>query len=342
MYTTNDWELLARYLAGECSATDKEKVAAWVDADSKNHELMQSLKRIWNSPEIEYHASDIKELWLETAKKAGIASASESTKAFFRFPKFSRPLRLVPYAIIVVAAVLIPYFIWKHSPAPSSVNPTSELRTLLVARGDQEYLILNDGTRVTLDAGSTFQYPLEFQDGAREVFLDGEAYFEVPRTNNNPFIIHANNAYVQVMGTSFNVRAWQSHSKVEVAVSTGRVMLRAEEDEEQTAVIIVEGQLSILAEGEKPTEPKSVDVKRYLGWLRREADFRDVPLGEILFQLERWFDIDVVLTDENIADEHLTIHIDDRPIEEILSLIATLTDQEFERNGGQILFQPKQ
>lgn len=341
MQNTNDWELLARYLAGECSTSDKEKVEIWLDTDPENRKLMQLLKAIWGTPEIKPEASDVKELWLSTARKAGIIPEPEPSKSSFRLPRIPRLPRLVPYAMLVLAVVLIPYFIWKSSLSSSSFEPVSELQHIKVARGEQEYLILSDGTRVTLDAGTSFQYPLTFAQGAREVILDGEAYFEVPRINDNPFIIHANGAFVQVMGTTFNVRAWQSNNKVEVAVSTGRVLLRAEEDTEQRSVIIQGGQLSILADGKQPTEPQSVDVKRYMGWLRREADFEDIPLREILFQLERWFDIELVLTDESIAEEHLTIHIEDRPIEETLALIATLTDQEYERNGGQIVFKPK-
>jgi len=244
-------------------------------------------------------------------------------------------------ALLLFLAVVVPYLIWRFTDNAPPVDIVLELNTVHVAKGQQEILDLADGTRVVLDSGSSLQSPEEFLGEAREVYLSGEGYFEVAAADRRPFLIHANGARVRVLGTRFNVRAWQNSKKVEVVVSQGRVSLSSDQESAADTVVITEGQGSTLWEGQAPTLPETVDVEKFLGWLDREADFQDAPLFEILFLLERWYDIQFVLGDGAIAAERLTVHIDNRPLDEILELIAALTDQEVERKGNLVLLSPK-
>ncbi len=252
-----------------------------------------------------------------------------------------RTRKLLPLAaLLLFLAVVVPYLIWRFTGNIPPVDVVLKLNTVLVAKGQQEILDLADGTRVVLDSGSLFQSPDEFLGEAREVYLSGEGYFEVAADDRRPFLIHANGARIRVLGTRFNVRAWQNSKKVEVVVSRGRVSLSLDQEAAADAVVITEGEGSTLWEGQAPTLPETVDVEKYLGWLDREADFQDAPLFEIFFLLERWYGIQFVLSDGAITAERLTVHIDNRPLDEILELIAALTDQEVERKGNLVLLSP--
>jgi len=204
------------------------------------------------------------------------------------------------------------------------------LKEISVDQKKQTDIALSDGTRITLDAGSFFQYPPEFKGKTREVFLTGEGYFNVTPDEKKPFIVHANNAVIKVIGTRFNVRAWQHNKRVRVTVAKGKVSLRSEKVAEEEAIVILEGQLSTLPEKGRPSEPANVDVKKHLGWINREAFFDDIPFHEILYQLERWYDLRFILEDDSIASDRLTVHIQNKPIEDILELITTLTKQKYE------------
>ncbi|MFA9453917.1 MAG: FecR family protein [Candidatus Aminicenantaceae bacterium] len=243
-------------------------------------------------------------------------------------------------ALLLILAVAVPYLIWRFTGNAPPVDFVLKLNTIDVAKGQQENLELDDGTRVVLDSGSLFQYPDEFLGESREVFLSGEGYFEVTADDRRPFLIHANGARIRVLGTRFNVRAWQNSKKVEVVVSRGRVSLSPDQEAAADAVVITEGQGSTLWEGQVPTLPETVDVEKYLGWLDRETHFQDAPLFEILILLERWYDIQFVLSDGSITAERLTVYIDNRPLDEILELIATLTNQEVEREGNLVILGP--
>ena len=124
MSDTTDWKLLARYLSKQCSRKEKEKVEYWVNSDPENQRLMKFMKAVWGTPEILLQESDVKSLWEETARKAGINiksvdqeeeitplpdSAAPKIPFFIPFYRY----RLLRYAAILMLIILIPYVIWK-------------------------------------------------------------------------------------------------------------------------------------------------------------------------------------------------------------------------------------
>jgi transmembrane sensor len=86
----------------------------------------------------------------------------------------------------------------------------------------------------------------------------------------------------------------------------------------------------------QPTPPESVEVARKLGWMQREVFFEDTPLYEILYQVERWYDVRFVLEDSSVARERLNMHIQNESITDVLGLLRTLTDLEYRRSGRAI------
>jgi ferric-dicitrate binding protein FerR (iron transport regulator) len=293
MSETTDWKLIARYLSNQCSSEDKEKVEYWVNSDPENQRLMKLMKVVWDTPEILPQESDVKNLWTETARRAGISpklagqeaditppldSAAPKIPFFIPFHKY----RLLRYATILMLIVLIPYFVWKATRIFSPEKQALELTEISVGQKKQTDIALSDGTRVTLDAGSLFQYPTEFTGKTREVSLAGEGYFNVAPDGKKPFIVHANNAVIKVLGTRFNVRAWQHNRRVRVAVAEGKVSLRSERVADEEAVVILEGQLSTLPEKGRPSEPGNVDVRKHLGWINSRGRHNSIgPLNSV-------------------------------------------------------------
>ncbi len=350
---SQDWDLLARYLAEECTDQEQKEIRAWAKTDPQHQKLLQGLEDLWLVPEVEQPPMEVESLWEKTALAAGIAentsragtasppTAPRKTFAWLRFPQ--SPVRRFAYAVVLTAMVLMPYLIWKNyrTSFAGISTPESEIHTLFVSNGDKAELSLSDGTHVTLDSGSSFQYPERFGDRIREVFLDGEALFEVPGDKQRPFIVVAQDTRIRVLGTRFNVRAWERTRSVEVAVDEGSVSFSLKQQSAPASVIIPRGHSSRIDQGQPPTDPEPVDMEQYLGWLRREANFQNIRVSEILSQLERWYDIKFVLLDKSIAFEQLTVFIDSRPIDEILELIAALTAQTYERTGSLVVLSPE-
>jgi len=343
MKETTDWILLARYLSNECSQGEREKVKAWIASDRDNQRLLELMKVTWNMSESRSQTSDVEKLWKEVAENAGITTEPEDTKIAkapvrtIKTIKWPSNLQAVPYRALRYAAVLllfvisVAYFFSKGT--LPRFQQTAELKVITIDKGDREKIMLSDGTGIVLDAGSTLKYPEKFNGNNREVFLSGEGFFEVVPDAKKPFVIHANHAVIKVLGTKFNVRAWLPDKRVTVAVAEGKVSLRSDKAFAQKEVIIVRDQLSTLPESGVPSDPSPVNIGKYLGWMNNEVNFENAPLSEILFQLERWYDVKFVIKDSSITNEHLTLHIQNKTLDNILELLGTLTDLHYQHIG---------
>ncbi len=337
MNKITDWPLLARYLSGECSQEERERIEKWIASDPENQRLTELMKITWKTPESRQQTSDVKKLWAEVAEKAGIdvkarhqkihetpRAVQKNITKLFNFQKRSH--QMLRYAAVLLVVSSLAYFFTKEINYLPWLEQVAELKTITIANGDRQKVVLSDGSTITLDAGSSLKYPESFEGDTREVFLNGEGFFEVKSNPQKPFIIHANNANVQVLGTKFNIRAWNEFKKVQVSVAEGKVSLNAENGKSENAVILTRGFSSILIESGVPSEPQQDDIEKYLGWMHNEVVFENTPLSEILFQLERWHDLQFILEDSSIASERLTVHIKEQSIKDILDLITALTD----------------
>ena len=331
MNEPSNWSLLARYLSGECSPEEENELQVWLTNSPENKRLLKFMEGVWSTSEAKPEASDVDALWKEMAARGEIATNREDD-APVREIRWSSVMtadnyRFLRLAVSFMLIVTIGYVLNMFMPWAQH----DELIMLTVDNARREKLALDDGTSVVLDAGSTLRYPAEFTGDTREVFLSGEGYFEVTSDIDKPFVVNANHATIRVLGTRFNVRAWLPDQRVTVAVAEGKVSLRAKEESMQQAVVIVKGQASSLTSGGEPTAPDSANIDRYLGWMQNEMRFQDAAISEILFQLERWYDVEFVLSDSSIATERLNVHTSRESLADILELLAALTDFEYQR-----------
>jgi ferric-dicitrate binding protein FerR (iron transport regulator) len=337
-----DWQLILRYLEGHYSAEDEKNLNEWLQTDIENRQTFDLTKKIWDTPEARLPGPDVEKAWVKVKESAGIEAPTGGKVLPFKPHKKRVGIqRMFVPGLLKVAAVLLfmisaSYLFYKLA------QPTS-MHEIFVESTMQEKVRLPDGSEVILDAGSIFRYPERFDSHTREVFLNGEGYFEVAPAQEKPFMVHANNAVITVLGTKFNVRAWRQNKSIVVAVAEGRVSLRPETVKQPDAgVIIAKNEMSEMMENECPSPPQYTDINTHLLWMRREVHFRSTPLQEVLDQLERWYDLEISLSDESYTSNRVTIFIEDKPIAEILDLIALMNDFRYEQQGKKITFSPKE
>ena len=333
MSAPSDWALLARYLSGECSAAEQAEVEAALAADPAKQHLIASMRTAWDAPEPQPGTSNTDRLWNELAERAGIAAASAAARERRSWLPPLYALRRYAVAAVLLIICSLSYYALRDASFFQSRDQPAEWVEVAVAKGARDELTLSDGTRIWLDAGSSLQYPAAFSGGERRVLLAGEAYFEVAYSADKPFLIHANQAVVKVLGTKFNVRAWQLEKRVSVAVVEGKVALGAN-PKTRRGVEILKGQMSTLRQDGTPSAPRPADLERQLGWMQHKVSFDNVPLHEILYQLERWYGVQFALADNLLAAERLTIQIQAQPLNEVLELLAALTGLQYQQADG--------
>ncbi len=174
--------------------------------------------------------------------------------------------------------------------------------TVSAPAGDMVAVTLPDGSEVTLNSGATVTYGRRFGETTRAVALTGEAFFDVTKAST-PFIVETFNGATTVLGTEFNVRAWPDDldAATQVSVVSGVVRLASSSG---SFVTLTAGEASTLSlDASSPTAPSSVETEHVLAWQHDGFKFTSTPLGVILNEVERRFDITIHVTDEALLSE---------------------------------------
>ncbi len=188
---------------------------------------------------------------------------------------------------------------------PATGNPSSaavQYNTLSTPRGGQYQVVLPDGSRVWLNAASSIRYPTLFTGKDREVEITGEAYFEVAENAAMPFIVKKGNVEVQVLGTHFNVNAYDDEGAMKVTLLEGSVKIA--QSATHNTQLITPGQQAQAEPDGRIRLIRNADVEEAVAWKNGEFSFRHNDIYEIMRQLSRWYDVDVSYKDS--LDLHLS------------------------------------
>lgn len=226
------WELIAKKLGGELSSEEEEKFALWLKSDQANELKLKEAEHIWKL------SGSIKNDFEPNTEKAWLKLQEQIIKSEKTKPVTS--LRPVWFKIAAaVMAIAIIGFIVKYI-IKDNVNETTVIVEITTTDSIKVFY-LSDNTRISLNKNSRFTYPENFNDSIRMTTLEGEAFFEVTPNSDKPFIIHADQTETRVIGTSFNIKAYEEQENVEVTVVSGKVRVQILDNEEIEAVNIEEG-----------------------------------------------------------------------------------------------------
>lgn len=209
--------------------------------------------------------------------------------------------------------------------------------TIKIPRGGEYNLVLADGTRVYLNAMSNFKYPVTFSGRTREVELSGEAYFEVKKDASKPFIVKTSAIGIEVLGTSFNLNAYENTERVITTLVEGSVKINALKTSESRILVPDEQASSDVKSGK--TDIKKVDVKLYTAWKSGNLTFYDSRLEDIMTTLTRWYSANVSYMDESVKDLRFSGNLNRYgDINQILDIIKSTGKINIEINKDTILF----
>jgi ferric-dicitrate binding protein FerR (iron transport regulator) len=187
--------------------------------------------------------------------------------------------------------VLVYHFTKTGPEAVASAVP--EFNTITTPRGGQYKVELVDGTKVWLNAASSIRFPQAFTGADRQVELTGEAYFEVAKNKEKPFIVKANGTQVQVLGTHFNVNAYNDNNNITTTLLEGSVRM----SNANSAVMLVPGQQGSAAGNGSAIKVSKADTEENLAWINGFFVFHDESIVNVMKQVSRWYDVDVEYRD---------------------------------------------
>ena len=174
---------------------------------------------------------------------------------------------------------------------------------LLVGRGHEYMLILNDGTRVWMNSKSELSYPVAFGENVRRVRLSGEAYFEVTKDSVRPFIVEVDRGFeVKVLGTHFNIKAYDTDDSYETTLVEGKVQVS---QGHKTKITLEPSEQMVIGKDGRH-EVRVVNTSYYTAWHEGWFYFNDESLEQVLIMIGRWYDVDFVFAKENLKEIAVT------------------------------------
>jgi ferric-dicitrate binding protein FerR (iron transport regulator) len=212
-------------------------------------------------------------------------------------------------------------------------------------------ITLPDGSSVILQPKSRISYPAQFEDSVRAVVLSGEAFFEVAKNPQQPFLVYANELITKVLGTSFTIKAFANDSQVKVIVKTGKVWVYTAKDAQRPqaieataqATLIPNQQITLLREKLALQKANvSAQMMRELPSIQTQSfEFKHTPLSEVFQMLESTYHVEIDYDQQLMSACELTASLGDEPLPEKLKLICSVIEATYEVQEGKVVIHGK-
>lgn len=213
---------------------------------------------------------------------------------------------------------------------------------LHIPHGKMFTLVLSDGTQVELNSGTHIRYPVKFsKEGAREISMSGEAYFKVSKDQKRPFIVKSGGMAIEVLGTEFNVSAYEEEHTISTVLVEGSVSLSQVSDS-KNKLLLKPGHKGSWNRSEHTLSLDRVDdTQLYTSWLQGEIVFRDTPFSELLIKLERFYNVEIVNHNKELEGVAFDARYNRKveSIEEVMTALQIIVPFEYTvktKTGGNI------
>ena len=227
--------------------------------------------------------------------------------------------RLTAWSSAAAAVVIVGFLLWanerKPAPALSRLVQAPFGKTLKVS--------LPDGSHIWLNAGSSLSYPVAFKGKTREVVLrEGQAFFDISRDTTKPFIVHAKTLDITVLGTSFDVKAYQNDPDIKVTVKTGKVGVKVRDKPGQPALMLLPAEQAVVAEKAQNIQVNEISKPAIAPWKDNRMVFEDELLVEVLHALERKYDQHIIIEKPELSTEKISLTLNDQPMNDVLKVLG--------------------
>lgn len=344
-------ELLTKRESGTITLPETRLLNEYLKNNPEDKELADGLSAILNGHFNQRHHFEEPDIYSRLQKLHDRMDQAETgaTQA--------RPVRTIKRFIWAAAALLILtmgtaigyQMLTNDSPPQSSQN------ILTTKKGSKSSLVLPDGTKVLLNSDTRLSYDQSFGKTLREVTLDGEAYFEVTKDAQHPFIVRTQAINVKVVGTVFNVRAYANEKNTQTTLVEGSVEVTLNKRKEKHWVVLKPNEKIIVSNDPehirplKKDEPPIADLAVMTvktnaldsgmvetDWTKNKLAFDQVPYGDVFKELERWYGIHVIIKDSSMLNRKISGIYENETLAEVMESFKLATGLRYSINANQL------
>lgn len=321
-------ELIIRHLTGETSSQEEKQLLMWMAQLPENKRHYLDVKKIFELSTKHFAENSKQQVDInvdqEWNKFVNTIEKKETPIRPLISERSSRPwLQIAAVLLLVVASgFVINFFIFR--------NTYTQFQTA----GNTQSVSLPDESTVILNKHSEISYTSSFGKTDRQVTLKGEAFFEIKRDTQKPFVISINNTEVEVLGTSFNVQGYDNRQEIEVIVQTGLVKFSVPEVKQE--VKLAAGQKGVYSKTDKGLSSAANTDINFLSWNTRKIVFMENDLRSVIETLNKTYLVNITLPADISPSCVVTVTFDHQSLESILNVLKTTLNLEYRIKGNQI------
>lgn len=303
-------KLLDKHLKGKASKEEQNFLISYYDLYQSEEEVL----KLWTEEK--------KELLKEEIRTSVWQNIYNYEKPIARIRTINRFTRVAAAAIFIVICSSV-FFYWYTPPAKVKIDQRIAHKVV-----ENRKIYLPDGSTVVLSAGSKLHYPSSFDSaGTRDVYLEGEAFFDIMHNASKPFIVHSGKVITTVLGTAFNIKAFPAEISITVTVIRGKVQVR---DQTKLLGIITPHQQIVYNKQDGRSLQAVVPIEPYMDWQKQNLLLDNVTVGEAAGLLEQRFNVRIVFTSDVIKSKRFTTTlIEGETLEQALKLICEFNEAAY-------------
>jgi transmembrane sensor len=325
-----NWNLIAKHLAGETGEPESSAMEKWLNKSPENRALFKQLRSDWKMMDTMNKQFNVDNAWNKLHGRIITHESFTGTKRSEQVELHPRGMRYMSVRIaasLLLAAVLgfsIVYLTGRFQDVTMKTTANERMR----------HIELPDGSGVFLNSDTRISYPKRFKH-TREITLTGEAFFEISPDKSRPFLIHAEDADIRVLGTSFNVDTRSKAEVVEVYVASGIVEL-SEAENHVNHVLLHPGDLGTFSVNH--INSTKSDNENPMAWKTGIMDFQDTRLSEAVKILNEIYRVNIVCLEPGLdtVQTNGTYHYPDESLDQILTILCTQNRMKVEKSDNKI------
>ena len=316
-------KLLKRFVDGHYTRKDADDLLKHFHAGKYNTEISEAMDNVWEEMEEDEVSSLQHQQYREEARLL-----------LSRIRKPEKRFSFIPYLrYVAIVAVILSIGWGGFRLIRSNQEKVLTYTEVHVKNGEHKRIILPDGTSVTLNAGSYLRYPREFITDVRRIEMNGEAFFEVTRDEEKPFLIHTKDADVKVLGTSFNVKAFDMDEQLTVSVQTGKVQV----DLPEAMMRLLPDEQFVMDKTKGEFQKRNEDARLSTVWIKGGLYFNRTPIRTVVNELVRMYNRTIEFAPGAEYDDYIYGEHDNKSLEAVLKSIQYSTDIKYRIENDKIV-----
>jgi len=317
--------LFTHYLDNTCSAAELEELLAIFDGQENKAALQDQLRLLWQNS----HSGPPETVDWDGLYNRMIATAGQPARRT-RQKQHRFNYRILAAATIIIAcAIAVPVYRANQKQVSSPMITREKTDNKKDKPAGHQLINLPDGSMALLNTGSKLDYPSSFKGKTREVYLTGEAYFDIKHNSRQPFLVHAGNITTRVLGTAFNVKAWPGENTIFITVTRGKVEVT---NKENTLGIITKNQQIAIDKLTQKHRQEIVNSEETIQWKKDDLIMEDITFDKAARLIEQKYQVEIKFDNPKLVACRFTVtFLDSTSLEQVLTVLCDLNNAAFTR-----------